>query len=95
MPYKGTVGGSAAISEDRGLYFINTDNSIPGKPVQIWTQGETESNSHWVPTFDKPNERFTTQIELTVPDSFITLSNGELVDKNKKRPPAHRCMEDG
>lgn len=76
MPYAKPTGGSKAISDDRGLFFINTDYSIPNKPTQIWTQGETEANSHWVPTFDKPNERFTTQINITVPDSFKTLSNG-------------------
>jgi aminopeptidase N len=77
-PYAAPVGGSAAISEDRGLYFINTDHAIPGKPVQIWTQGETESNSHWVPTIDKPNQRSTFSISLVVPDSMTTLSNGRL-----------------
>lgn len=76
MPYTKTTTGGKAISDDKGLYFINTDNAIPGKPSQIWTQGETESNSFWVPTFDKPNERFTTSIQLTVPDSLTTLSNG-------------------
>lgn len=75
-PYANNTGGSAAITDDRGLYFINTDNAIAGKPMQIWTQGETESNSHWMPTIDKPNERFTTRIELFVPDTMQTLSNG-------------------
>ncbi len=84
MPYADTSGGgSAAISEARGLYFINTDRKIAGKPVEIWTQGETESNSHWMPTIDKPNERFTTQIELTIPDSMQTLSNGALMSSTK------------
>jgi aminopeptidase N len=77
-PYAEQIGGSTAISQDRGLYFINTDNSIAGKPVQIWTQGETESNSHWLPTVDKPNMRFLANIQLTVPDTMITLSNGYL-----------------
>lgn len=81
MPYGTPTGGSKAITDDRGLYFINTDNKIPGKPVQIWTQGETEANSHWLPTTDKPNERFTVKLELTVPDSFSTLSNGYLVSE--------------
>lgn len=76
MPYAAPSGGSSAIRDDRGLYFINPDGAIPYKPTQIWTQGETEANSHWVPTFDKPNERFTTEIRLTVPDSMTTLSNG-------------------
>ncbi|MCD6010855.1 MAG: peptidase [Flavipsychrobacter sp.] len=81
MPYAKTSGGSSAIRDDRGLYFINTDYKVPHKPAQIWTQGETESNSHWMITIDKPNTRFTTQIELTVPDSFTTLSNGALIKK--------------
>jgi Aminopeptidase N len=83
MPYAAPVGGSAAISEDRGLYFINTDYAIPGKPAQIWTQGETESNSHWMPTIDKPNSRFSFEISLTVPDSFTTLSNGSLLKQER------------
>ena len=83
MPYANSTGGSRAITEDRGLYFINTDNALPGKPVQIWTQGESEANSHWMITIDKPNTRFTTQIELTVPDTMTTLSNGELIKQEK------------
>ena len=81
QPYSVPTGGSRAISEDRGLYFINTGNQIPGKPAEIWTQGESESNSHWMVTIDKPNSRFTTQVELTVPDSMTTLSNGALVQQ--------------
>lgn len=83
MPYAEPVGGSEAISEDRGLYFINTDYAITNKPAQIWTQGETESNSHWMPTIDKPNSRFTFEVALTVPDSFITLSNGVLKSRER------------
>ncbi len=79
MPYAEQTGGSGAITDDRGLYFINTDNKVPHKPAQIWTQGESESNSHWMITIDKPNTRFTTQIELTVPNSMVTLSNGAMV----------------
>eukprot|EP01030_Chromulinospumella_sphaerica_P034564 gene34564-biopygen19520 len=78
MPYDSKTGGSAAIQSDRGLYFINTDNRSPYKPAQIWTQGETESNSHWMATIDKPNSRFTLQVEMTVADSLTTLSNGAL-----------------
>ena len=79
MPYAEQTGGSGAITDDRGLYFINTDNKVPHKPAQIWTQGESEANSHWMITIDKPNTRFTTQIELTVPDGMTTLSNGSMI----------------
>jgi len=84
MPYSTDGGGSAAIRDSRGLYFINTDGAVPGKPVQIWTQGETEANSHWVPTIDHPNARSAFRIELTVPDSFRTLSNGALVESSRQ-----------
>lgn len=77
-PYATNTNGGDAIRDDRGLYFINTDEAVEGKPMQIWTQGETEANSHWVPTFDKPNERFTATLHITVPNDYTTLSNGEL-----------------
>ena len=75
--------GSAAISGGKGLYFINPLGKDTKKPVQIWTQGETESNSGWVPTIDKPNQRQTDEISMTVPDKYQTLSNGILVSQRK------------
>ena len=82
-PSEGPVGGSAAISADKGLYFINPRNEEKGKPQQIWTQGETESNSRWFPTIDKPNENSTQELKVTVEDRFVTLSNGSLVSSVK------------
>ncbi|WP_345078040.1 M1 family metallopeptidase [Nemorincola caseinilytica] len=90
MPYASKTGGSAAITDDRGLYFINTDGQAPNKHAHIWTQGETEANSHWMVTIDKPNSRHTTQIELTVPDSLTTLSNGALVKQVVMKPTGMR-----
>ncbi len=82
-PNEGEVGGSAAISMDKGLYFINPNNTDPNKPQQIWTQGETESSSRWFPTIDKPNERCTQEIYVTVEDRFTTLSNGVMASSKK------------
>ncbi len=76
-------GGSAAITEDKGLYFINADGSDKDKPQQIWTQGETEASSKWFPTIDTPNEKMTQEIYMTVKDEFTTLSNGLLVYSKK------------
>jgi len=72
-------GGSAAITEDKGLYFINADGKDPNKPRQIWTQGETEASSAWFPTIDSPNERCTQEIHITVDKQYLTLSNGLLI----------------
>ena len=43
------VKGSAAITDAKGLYFINPKGEEKDKPTQIWTQGETEANSAWFP----------------------------------------------
>lgn len=77
------TGGSEAITSDKGLFFINPRGEEPGKPRQIWTQGETEWNSRWFPTIDKPNERTTQEMYITVEDNFKTLSNGVLVSSKK------------
>lgn len=73
--------GSAAISDAKGLYFINPDSAVKDKPVQIWTQGETESSSAWFPTIDKPNQKTTEEIYMTVPSKYVTLSNGKLISQ--------------
>ena len=74
------LGGSDAITSDKGLYFINPLGTEKNKPRQIWTQGETQANSCWFPTIDHPNQRMTQQISLTVEQQFRTLSNGLLVN---------------
>lgn len=75
--------GSAAIREAKGLYFINPDGTEPNKPTQIWTQGETEATSVWCPTIDKPNQKCTQETYMTVPQKWVTLSNGRLVKQTK------------
>lgn len=79
FPERNAGNGSQAITDTKGLYFIDPLDTIPGKPRMIWTQGETEHNSKWFPTIDKPNERATQLFKLTVPDSMVSVSNGELV----------------
>ncbi|SIQ75157.1 aminopeptidase N [Chryseobacterium sp. RU37D] len=76
--------GSAAINDAKGLYFINAQGTDTDKPTQIWTQGETESSSAWFPTIDKPNQKTTQEIYMTVPDKYVTLSNGILKDSQKE-----------
>lgn len=82
-PEKVTQEGSSAISDAKGLYFINHDGSDPHKHQEIWTQGETEASSVWFPTIDSPNEKTTEEIYMTVQDKFTTLSNGLMVDSKK------------
>ncbi len=78
-----SVGGSNAIMSDKGLYFVNPKGENPYLMPQIWTQGETQSNSVWFPTIDSPNSKMTQEIFMTVDDKYTTLSNGLLLDSKK------------
>src|SRR5882724_7930004 len=66
-PNEVEVKGSAAINDAKGLYFINPKGEEKDKPTQVWTQGETEASSVWFPTIDKPNQKTTEEIYMTVP----------------------------
>ena len=70
-------------SDAKGLYFINPHGDQKDIPVQIWTDGETEKTSMWCPTVDKPNQKTTEEFLLTVPDKYVTLSNGKLIGQQK------------
>jgi len=63
-----------------GLYFVRPDEAYPDKPWQIWSQGEMEENRHWFPCYDSPNDQLTTELIVTVPDSQMAISNGELLE---------------
>jgi aminopeptidase N len=67
----------------KGLYFINPKGTEKNKPVQVWTQGETESSSVWFPTIDKTNQKTTQEILMTVPNKYVSLSNGRLVSQTR------------
>lgn len=67
----------------KGMYFINPRGEDKDKPTQIWTQGETESNSAWFPTIDKTNQKTTEELTVTVDNKYVTLSNGKLMSQKK------------
>ncbi len=78
---KGYDGDTVANKPDdqQGFYFVNPSGEKGGLPQQVWTQGETESNSRWFPTIDAPNQKTTQEVFITVDEKFVTLSNGKLV----------------
>jgi len=63
----------------KGLYFILPDRNYPRQPSEIWTQGEAEDTRYYIPLYDYPNDRTTSEMILTVPHDWITISNGRLV----------------
>lgn len=82
-PDERQTSGSAAITSDKGLYFINPKGEDKAVMPQIWTQGETEASSVWFPTIDAPNVKTTQEILITVDNKYQTLSNGKLVKSTK------------
>lgn len=63
----------------KGLYFILPDANYPNRPKQVWTQGESEDTRYYIPTYDYPNARLTTETVVTVPAEWLTVANGKLV----------------
>src|SRR5580692_4442756 len=64
----------------KGLYFILPDKDYPDRPKQIWTQGESEDTRYYLPTYDYPNDRLTTETIVTVPANWVTVANGKLIN---------------
>ena len=63
----------------KGLYFIYPDKNYPQRPHEVWSQGESEDTRYYIPIYDYPNDRTTSEMLLTVPDTWSTISNGHLV----------------
>ena len=64
----------------RGLYFVEPAAGYPKKTLSFWTQGESEDTRCWLPCYDYPNERATSEMIITVPKPLFVLSNGVLVE---------------
>ncbi|MEP7074227.1 MAG: M1 family aminopeptidase [Acidobacteriota bacterium] len=79
--YVNTADADTAIgSFGRGLRFIKPTADDPHKPRQIWSQGESEFNRYWFPSYDTPNDFRTTEVRATVEKPFFVVSNGKLVE---------------
>jgi len=65
----------------RGLYFTSPDDAYPSKRYQVWSQGQDEDTRYWIPTFDYPNQKALTEVQVKVPKGFTAISNGALVSK--------------
>jgi aminopeptidase N len=57
-----------------GFHWIQTRGN-----VGFWTQGESEYNSEWVPTWDYPNDFTTSETSVTVQSDWEAISNGILL----------------
>ena len=80
-----------------GLFFMAPEKAYPKRPRTVWTQGEDMDNRYWFPSYDYPNQRFTSEVLATVDESLEALSNGRLVkvshDKRRRRKTYHWSLD--
>ena len=62
-----------------GVYFILPSKDDPTRAKEVWTQGEAEDTHHYVPIYDYPNDKTSMEMSLTVPQDWLTVSNGKLL----------------
>jgi aminopeptidase N len=86
--YKAVNSKAGAFGGEGGFHWIQADPKNPAH-VGFWTQGESEYNSRWCPTWDYPNDFATSETRCTVQADWNVIGNGVLIsDKlsvDKKR----------
>jgi len=70
----------------RGMYFLAPDAKVKNRPKQVWTQCQDEDARHFIPCHDKPHVKMTSELRVSVPNGFVALSNGELIDSQTPAP---------
>ncbi len=69
---------------DAGVYFVAEANAYPAQTAVVFTQGEMEDTRYWLPTYDSPNDKATSEGIIRVPSNWSVLSNGALVAKKQE-----------
>lgn len=79
-----------------GFHWIAPRDGEPDR-VGFWTQGETDYNCEWAPTWDYPNDLATSETRTTVQADWDVIGNGVLVSAkesaDKKRKTYHWKMD--
>ena len=64
-----------------GLKFTKPTTDNPTKRKQVWSQGESDYNRYWFPSYDSPNDFATTELTATVEKPMFVVSNGKLIER--------------
>lgn len=70
-----------SVQPREGLYFRTPEMGYKEGDTQLWSQGEAEMHRHWFPSYDYPNERFTSEVICHAPKDMEVVSNGTLRGK--------------
>ncbi|MBX3110665.1 MAG: M1 family metallopeptidase [Fimbriimonadaceae bacterium] len=63
---------------EAGIYFVPAKYAFPAKTPVVYTQGEMVDNRYWLPTYDWPDDKATSQGTVHLPKGWKALSNGQL-----------------
>jgi aminopeptidase N len=66
-----------------GVYFVAARSAYPAHTPVVYTQGQGQDNRNWLPTYDAPDNKTTTDGYITVPKGWHALSNGYLKGTTK------------
>jgi len=64
-----------------GMYFVrNPDNP---KLFYVSTYGEDGLHANWLPIYNDVNDKFSTEMKVTVPAPYVVISNGKLIQETQ------------
>lgn len=65
-----------------GLYFVDQPVGAGTLP-HIYTYGEGSLHANWLPIYGDPNDKFSTEMLVTVTKPYHAISNGKLVEEKE------------
>jgi aminopeptidase N len=89
LPALGTSGQTLAVrtvytgTPVNGFLFVKAENAFPAKTPIVYTQGQGEDNHYWLPTYDLPDDKATSESYVTVPLDWTAVANGAVLGIEK------------
>jgi aminopeptidase N len=81
----GVIENTLGFGAGGGLKFIKPTADNPNRRRQIWSQGESDYNRFWFPSYDSPNDFATSEMTATVEKPMFVVSNGKLLDRKTNK----------
>ncbi len=78
VAYSGGQKQGGGFGSEGGFHWLTPTEALPNK-IGFWTQGETNYNRQWAPTWDYPNDFATSETVTTVPAGWSVIGNGKKV----------------
>lgn len=77
-----TIGITYSAQPKAGMYFVRDRSS--DEAYFVTTYGEDGLHANWLPIYSDVNDRFSSEMLITVPRPYVVVSNGKLVAQDEK-----------